>query len=343
MTSASRAFTEVVALLPDAVNPLALSSNESPFAPLPSVQSALIASIGAGNRYPESLPARLRELIAGHLGARDEQVIIGSGAAGVALQVLHAVTSPGDRIVLASPTFDGYPIFAEMARLASVTVPLDSHGHQDLEAMADAAAEARVVVLCRPHNPTGTIESAAEVERFLQRIPVDTIVMLDEAYVEFLAAEHRIDACSLVLRFPNVVVLRTFSKAYGLAGLRIGYGLCAPDLGRRLWAMQMPYGTAVTSLVAVAACFRAESQLNQRIGHITAERRYFQRKLRSMGVYSTESHGNFLYLPPSTREWRNVFHHGGLQVRHYSDGAARITVGTRTSTRAVLAALARTP
>ncbi|MET0704205.1 MAG: aminotransferase class I/II-fold pyridoxal phosphate-dependent enzyme [Mycobacterium sp.] len=343
MTAASRAFTEAVALLPDAVNPLALSSNESPFAPLPAVQSALIAAIGAGNRYPEFLPERLRQLIAGHLDVQDEQVVIGSGAAGVALQVLHAVTSPGDRIVLASPTFDGYPIFAEMARLTSVAVPLDAHGHQDLDAMADAATDARVVVLCRPHNPTGTIESVAEIERFLQRLPADTIVILDEAYVEFLAGEHRIDACDLVVRYPNVVVLRTFSKAYGLAGLRIGYGLCAPDLGRRLWTMQMPYGTAVTSLVAVAACLQAESQLNARIRHITAERRYFQRKLRSMGVYSTESHGNFLYLPPSIRLWRNVFHQDGLQIRHYPDGAARITVGTRTSTRAVLAALASTP
>ncbi len=137
---------------------------------------------------------------------------------------------------MTSPTFDGYPIFAQMARLESVTVPLDAHGHHDLDAMADAAADARVVVVCRPHNPTGTIEPAADS----RAVPAagarrDTVVLLDEAYVEFLSPEHRIDAPALVERFPNVVVLRTFSKAYGLAGLRIGYGFCAPELARKLW------------------------------------------------------------------------------------------------------------
>ncbi len=180
--------------LPEALNPLALSLNENPFPPLPSVCSALTASINAANRYPEFLPERMRALIAGRVGVRDDQVVIGAGATGVVLQVLHAVTSPGDTMVMTSPTFDGYPIFAQMAKLRSVTVPLDRHGHHDLDAMADAAAGARVVVLCRPHNPTGTIEPADEVERFLQRVPSDTVVLLDEAYVEFLAPEQRIDA-----------------------------------------------------------------------------------------------------------------------------------------------------
>ena len=137
--------------------------------------------------------------------------------------------------------------------------------------MADAARHARVVVLCRPHNPTGTVESAADVERFLRRVPSDTVVLLDEAYVEFLAPEHRIDAPALVARYPNVVVLRTFSKAYGLAGLRIGYGFCAPELARRLWAMQLPFGIGVTGLVAVAASYDAEAELQQRIRMISAE------------------------------------------------------------------------
>jgi histidinol-phosphate aminotransferase len=174
-------LTEAVGALPSALNPLALSLNENPFPPLPAVRSALIESIDAANRYPEYLPERLRSLIAGRVGVRDEQVVIGVGATGVILQVLHAVTSPGEKIVMTSPTFDGYPIFAQMARLESVTVALDAHGHHDLDAMADAAADARVVVVCRPHNPTGTIEPAAEIERFLQRVPSDTVVLLDEA------------------------------------------------------------------------------------------------------------------------------------------------------------------
>ena len=345
MTSRHQATTpiavEMLDSLPVAVDPLALSLNENPFPPLPAVRSAVIASIDAANRYPEFLPERLRSLIAGRIGVPDEQVVLGAGASGVVMQVLHAVTEPGDRIVLTAPTFDGYPIFAQMAKLISVTVPLDLHGHHDLDAMADAASDARVVVLCRPHNPTGTLESAAEVERFLQRVPSDTVVLLDEAYIEFVAAKHRLDAPALIRRFPNVVVVRTFSKAYGLAGLRIGYGFASPELAKTLWTMQLPFGMGITSTVAVAACYDAEAQLRQRIRFINDERRYLQRRLRAMGLYCTEGHANFVYLPAQRRVWRNVFDDAGLHVRHYADGAARITVGSRASTRAVLAAVVK--
>ena len=327
--------------LPEALNPLALSLNENPFPPLPSVCSALTASINAANRYPEFLPERMRALIAGRVGVRDDQVVIGAGATGVVLQVLHAVTSPGDTMVMTSPTFDGYPIFAQMAKLRSVTVPLDRHGHHDLDAIADAAAGARVVVLCRPHNPTGTIEPADEVERFLQRVPSDTVVLLDEAYVEFLAPEQRIDAPALVARFPNVVVLRTFSKAYGLAGLRIGYGFCAPDLARRLWTMQLPFGMGVTGLVAVAASYDSEAELRQRIRVISSEGRYLRARLAAMGVYSTDTHANFVYLPAARRPWSEVFAGTGLLVRGYADRGVRISVGNRQSSRAVLSVVAR--
>jgi histidinol-phosphate aminotransferase len=339
MGTLKRELTDAVSALPNALDPFALSLNENPFPPLPAVRSALIEAIDASNRYPEFLPERLRTLIAGRVGVADEQVVIGVGATGVILQVLLAVTSPGDTMVMTSPTFDGYPIFAQMARLQSVTVGLDQYGHHDLDAMADAAANARVVVLCRPHSPTGTVEPAADVERFLQRVPADTVVVLDEAYVEFLAPEYRIDAVALVERYPNVVVLRTFSKAYGLAGLRIGYGFCAPDLARQLWSMQPPFGIGITSLVAVAASYDAENQLRQRIRMIASERRYLRMRLRSMGVYSTDAHANFVYLPPRGEPWQEVFDGTGLRVRHYADGGVRITVGNRQSTRAVLAAV----
>ncbi len=338
MTTAND-LIETVSALPNAVNPMALSLNENPFPPLPAVRSALTESVEVANRYPEFLPERLRALIAGHIGVGKEQVVIGAGATGVIMQVLRAVTSPGDRMVMTSPTFDGYPIFAHMARLVSVTVALDEHGHHDLAAMAEAAGQARVVVVCRPHNPTGTIEAADDIELFLQRVPSDTVVLLDEAYVEFLAPEHRIDACALVKRFPNVVVLRTFSKAYGLAGLRIGYGFCAPDLASRLWTMQLPFGVGITGLVAVAASYDAESQLRQRIRMIASERRYLRNRLHAMGVYNTDSHANFVYLPANSRPWRQFFEGSGLQIRDYPDGSVRITVGNRQSTRAVLSAL----
>jgi histidinol-phosphate aminotransferase len=341
LLQASSATVDILDALPSATDPFALSLNENPFPPLPAVRSALIRSIDVANRYPEFLPEQMRTLVAGHVGVSDRQVVLGAGASGVAMQVLHAVTRPGDRIVLSQPTFDGYPIFAQMARLTPVTVPLDEQGHHDLAAMAEAAVGARVVVLCRPHNPTGTLESVADVQRFLRRVPTDTIVLLDEAYIEFVAPQHRIDGPDLIRHFPNVVVLRTFSKAYGLAGLRIGYGFASPELAATLWRMQLPFGMGITSLVAVAASYDAEEQLRQRIQRITGERDYLCRRLRVMGVRPADGHANFVYLPAVGRPWPAVFADAGLHARFYDDGGVRITVGSRASTQAVLAAVAK--
>jgi histidinol-phosphate aminotransferase len=329
--------------LPNAIDPFALSLNENPFPPLPAVRSALIRSIDTANRYPEFLPERLRCLIADHIGVNAEQIVLGAGATGVVMQVLQEMTAPGDTIVMTSPTFDGYPIFVQIARLILETVPLDEHGHNNLDALADAAAMARVVVLCRPHNPTGTLEPAVDVMRFLRRVPPETIVLLDEAYIEFVAPEYRIDAAALIARFPNVMVVRTFSKAYGLAGLRIGYGVGSAELIGKLWSNQLPFGMAITSLIGVAASYEAEDQLLRRIRLITAERRYLRMRLSAMGIYTTDAHANFVFLPPRGRLWREVFADAGLQVRCYADGGARITVGRRESTLAVLAAVRKSP
>ncbi|HXS85168.1 MAG TPA: aminotransferase class I/II-fold pyridoxal phosphate-dependent enzyme [Mycobacterium sp.] len=330
---------EVIASLPQAVDPHALSLNESPFPPLPAVRSALTHSLDGANRYPEFLPGQLPRMIADRIGVQDEQVVVGAGASGVAMQVLHAVTRPGDRIVMSTPTFDGYPIFAKMARLRPVTVPLDQYGYQDLVGMAEAAAEAKVVVLCRPHNPTGTLEAVFALEWFLQQIPSDTIVLLDKAYIEFVAARYRVDGPELVRRFPNVVVLRTFSKAYGLAGLRIGYGFAAPELAATVSALQLPFGMSNLAVAAVAASYDAEAQLAQRIRRITSERNNVRLRLMAMGVYSMDSHANFVYLPIARRPWREVFADAGLRVRCYDDGGARISVGDQSSTLAVLSAV----
>jgi histidinol-phosphate aminotransferase len=172
-------------------------------------------------------------------------------------------------------------------------------------------------------------------------VPPDTVVLLDEAYIEFVAPELRIDAPALIRRFPNLVVLRTFSKAYGLAGLRIGYGFGAPELAKTLWTQQLPFGMGITSAVAVAGSYDAEAQLRQRVRQITSERRYLQRRIRAMGVYATDGHANFVYLPEQGRAWRQAFDNAGLHVRHYPDGGVRITVGHRASTRAVLAAISK--
>jgi histidinol-phosphate aminotransferase len=180
--------------------------------------------------------------------------------------------------------------------------------------------------------------------RFLDRVPGDTAVLLDEAYIEFAAPEHQLDVSALLGRFPNVVVVRTFSKAYGLAGLRIGYGLASPVLARTLWAQQLPFGIALTSLPAVAACYGAQDQLQHRIQLITAERRYLRMRLSAMGIYTTDAHANFVYLPPrggQGQPWREVFADSGLHVRCYPDGAARIAVGSHDSSLAVLSTVGK--
>jgi histidinol-phosphate aminotransferase len=340
----SSATAEVDGAVASGIDPLALSLNENPFPPLPAVRSVLVKSIDAANRYPEFLPERLRNLIASRIGVAANQVVLGAGATGVVLQALQALTVPGDTMVMATPTFDGYPIIAQMARLNSVTVPLDKGGHNDLDRLADAAASARVVVVCRPHNPTGTLEPATHLFRFLRRVRRETIVLLDEAYIEFAAAEHQIDVAALVRRFPNVVVVRTFSKAYGLAGLRIGYGVAAGELAATMWTQQLPFGIAVTSLPAVTASYNAEDELLQRIRLITSERRYLRMRLSALGIYTTDAHANFMYLPSRVgqdRQWSEVFADSGLRVRCYPDGGARITVGSRASTLAVLAAVGK--
>ncbi|GLE53798.1 pyridoxal phosphate-dependent aminotransferase [Mycobacterium montefiorense] len=341
---ATSAAAEVDEAIAPGIDPFALSLNENPFPPLPAVRSVLVKSIDAANRYPEFLPERLRNLIASRIGVGSGQVVLGAGATGVVLQTLQALTVPGDTMVMATPTFDGYPIIAQMARLNSVTVPLDKGGHNDLDRLADAAASARVVVVCRPHNPTGTLEPATHLFRFLRRVRRETIVLLDEAYIEFAAPEHQIDVSALARRFPNVVVVRTFSKAYGLAGLRIGYGVAADELAATMWSHQLPFGVAMTSLPAVAASYNAEDELLQRIRMITSERRYLRMRLSALGVYTTDAHANFMYLPSrdgQDRQWSEMFADSGLRVRCYPGGGARITVGSRASTLAVLAAVGK--
>ena len=167
-------------------------------------------------------------------------------------------------------------------------------------------------------------------------------MLLDEAYIEFVSPRHRIHPEFLLRRFPNVVVVRTFSKAYGLAGIRTGYGICSPAMGRALWSMQLPFGATVASLAAVAASFEAEAQLRRRIERITAERDHLRSRLREMGVWSADTHANFVYLPAKGQLWPEAFDGTGPRVRIYSDGGARITVGNRQSTQAVLATIAAT-
>ncbi|MFI9507076.1 aminotransferase class I/II-fold pyridoxal phosphate-dependent enzyme [Nocardia sp. NPDC052566] len=315
-----------------------LSLSENPFPPLPSVLRAVNETLAQANRYPEFLPRRLPRLIAGHLGVEPDQVIVGAGATGVAMQIIQSLTGRGDEVVFGAPTFDGYPIMAGMAELETVPVPLDKAGNQDVWAMVRAINKRTgLVVVCRPHNPTGTVLGAAELKAFLCAVPARVPVILDEAYVEFLGAADHIDPLALLARHPNLLVLRSFSKAYGLAGLRIGYAFGRRELAARVRKLQLPFGVPAAAVAAVAASYAAQPELAARTLRITTERETLRNALRRCGIAVPRSHANFLYLPgPGVA---TALRRAGIAAKAYPDGSARIAVGDPAADTAVLQAL----
>jgi histidinol-phosphate aminotransferase len=262
---------------------------------LPSVRDAIDEAMARANRYPEFLPHRLAQIIASHIGVQQDQVVVGAGATCVAMQVIDSVTRRGDEIIFATPTFDGYPIIGRILGTGCVAVPLDAMGRQDLAAMAAAqTSQTGVVVVCRPHNPTGTLVDRADLDGFLERVSRHVTVILDEAYVEFLDDTDTVDVRAIVTNHPNVLVLRTFSKAYGLAGLRIGYAFGAAELAARVRARQVPFALGVVAEAAVQASYRAEDELATRVKAISRSARCcempcWKTVLRSRGVMRTSS------------------------------------------------------
>ncbi|MFD6398517.1 pyridoxal phosphate-dependent aminotransferase [Nocardia sp. NPDC060249] len=313
-----------------------LGLSENPFPPLPSVLAAVHVALTQANRYPEFLPEELPRVIADHLGVSPDDVVVGAGATGVAMQVIR--TLGGGELLTSTPTFDGYPIMAEMGGMTLVSIPLDSGGNQDLEAMRRAVnRRTSLVVLCRPHNPTGTVLGAAAVRSFLASIPHRVPVLLDEAYVEFLDPADRLDIRALLHRHPNVLILRTFSKAYGLAGLRIGYCVGRGRLIERIRHQQLPFGTPTASIAAVRAAYAADTELRDRVDRINRERDRLRITLRACGIDVPHSCANFLYLPgPGVA---TALRRAGIKAKAYPDGSARITVGDPAAGHAVHAAL----
>ncbi|MFE1594258.1 pyridoxal phosphate-dependent aminotransferase [Nocardia sp. NPDC058705] len=314
-----------------------LGLSENPFPPLPSVIAAVNIALTQANRYPDFLPEELPRVIADHLGVSPDDVVVGAGATGVAMQVMRALG--GGELLSSTPTFDGYPIMAEMAGMTLVPVPLDPAGNQDLTAMRRAVNRSTaLIVLCRPHNPTGTVLDAAAVRSFLDAIPHRVPVILDEAYVEFLDPANRLDLHTLLHRHPNLLVLRTFSKAYGLAGLRIGYCVGRGKLIQRIRDQQLPFGIPTTSVAAVRAAYAATPELRDRINRINREREALRLSLRACAIDVPRSYANFLYLPgPGVA---TALRRAGIKAKAYPDGSARIAVGDPTAGRAVHTALA---
>jgi len=315
-----------------------LSLSENPFPPLPSVLDAIEQVMSQANRYPEFLPQRLPILIGNRVGVPDDRVVVGAGATGVAMQIIQSVLSPGDRMVFGSPTFDGFPIMADIAGVTPVPIALDDSGRQDLPAMAAAIDERTgLVIVVRPHNPTGTLIPADQLAAFLRVVPRHVVVIVDEAYIEFVAEDDVLDAVRMIAMFPNVLVLRTFSKAFGLAGLRIGYAFGSKDLVDRVKRRQLPFGMNAAAVAAVAASYAAESEMCARVQEITHEREALRNALLRLGNRIPDSHANFLYLPGP--DSANLLLGADINAKCYPDGSARIAVGDPAAGRAVLKAL----
>ncbi|MFI6368137.1 pyridoxal phosphate-dependent aminotransferase [Nocardia sp. NPDC050630] len=319
-----------------------LALNENPYGPLPSVRAALRGARIVPNRYPEYLPRRLPAMIAERLGLPSEQVVIGAGATGVITYILREFVAPGDGVVMATPTFDGYPLLTEAINGRAVQIPLTADGHQDLDAMVDAVdADTRVVVLCSPHNPTGTRIDQVKLEGLLDRVDPSVIVVLDEAYIEFVAVADRVATTDLVARYPNLVVTRTFSKAYGLAALRVGYAFGAVPVIAKIRRWQLPFRVTTLAEAGVRACYDAEAELAVRTAAITHECGRLTEGLRGLGFAVPTSAANFVYLNccgnAEIDRLRAAFVRDGIQVKHCGTGI-RIIVGNAVATDAVLAA-----
>ncbi|MEV4435803.1 histidinol-phosphate transaminase [Streptomyces sp. NPDC049585] len=318
---------------------LRLHLNENPFPPLPEVAAALAAELTAVNRYPEFTPDTLTGMIADWLGTDREHVAVGSGSVGIARQLIDLCTAPGDEVVYGWRSFDAYPLITRMAGAVPVEVPLTAAGEQDLPGMLAAVTErTRVVVLCNPHNPTGTLVGRAELEAFLAALPRRITLVLDEAYHEFARDPRTPDGLRLLADHPNVVVLRTFSKAYGLAALRVGYCVAAPGQAGRLRAASLPFGISPLAQVAVAASLRAGKQLAERVEAVVAERERLRTGLGRLGLTGPASHGNFLWLDagPRTEALAAALAAAGVLVRFYPGEGMRLTVGSREADDLVL-------
>ncbi|MCF3130470.1 histidinol-phosphate transaminase [Streptomyces olivochromogenes] len=320
-----------------------LALNESPYPPLPSVREAMQRAVAQAHRYPQFHPDDLTEQIATWCRVTSDRVAVGSGSVGVALQLLRAVVQPGDTVAYAWRTFDAYPLLAAMVGAQPVPIPLSPDGHQDLDALLAAIDQrTRVVVLCNPHNPTGSLVTADALSVFLRQVPRRVTVLLDEAYVEFARDTRLPDTSALLDAHPNLLVLRTFSKAYGLAALRVGFGLGAPDLVERIRRQQLPFGINAVATAAVKASLQAEGELRLRVDTVVAERERLRRELMSLGWQVRPGHANSVWLaaPDPIDEGAAALTNAGVQARHYPGEGLRLTVGNRNANDTVLTALA---
>ncbi len=327
-----------------------LSSNENPYPPLPGVLAATQAAVAGMNRYPDLANTAMAAAVGARLGVAPDSLAFGTGSVAVLYHLLSAVCEPGDQVVYAWRSFEAYPIAVRITGATAVPVPLGTGAVHDLDALHAAITPAtRVVMLCTPNNPTGPALAHDGLERFLDAVPEHVLVMVDEAYVEFVDDPSAVRGLEIARGRPNVVVLRTFSKAYGLAGFRVGYCVAEPGLAAAVRAVSLPFGISVAAQAAVLASLEAEPALQERVAALVHARGVLRDGLRGLGFDVPAAQGNFVWLPagPLTAAYGEAFDAAGVTVRPYAAGepgdGVRITVGEEAACARVLEVAATLP
>ena len=316
-----------------------LSSNESPYGPLPSV-AEVIAEAGRGvNRYPDNGAEALTAAIAERFRVPAEHIAVGCGSVGVLKQLVEAVSDPGAEVLYAWRSFEAYPPLVALARATPVQVPLAGETH-DLAAMAAAVTpRTRLVLVCNPNNPTGTVVGRRELTEFLDQVPGDCLVVLDEAYREYIRDESVPDGVDLYRDRPNVAVLRTFSKAYGLAGLRVGFMVAQEPVAAAVRKTMLTFGVNALAQAAAIASLEAEPELLERVEAVVSERDRVRGELLGQGwsVPPTEANFIWLRLGADTEDFADACDRAGVSVRPFRAEGARVSIGDREANDAFLA------
>lgn len=319
-----------------------LSSNENPYPPLPSVLEAIAVAAADLNRYPDPASSVLVEAIAARFDVPAEWVTVSCGSVELVGQAVAVMADHGDEVVYSWPSFEAYPIVTGVAGAVPVVVPLDAGFRQDLDAVADAVTDrTRCIFVCTPNNPTGTVVTHAAVERLLARVPVDVLVVIDEAYAEFVDDPEAVDALALVREHGNVALFRTFSKAYGLAGLRVGYSIAHPPVTQALRKTAIPFGVSVVAHAAALASLEAEAELFERVRHLRSERARVATALREAGWSLPDPQGNFIWLGTGadTERVSAALAAAGITARAFPDVGIRVTIAETDANDALIGAL----
>jgi histidinol-phosphate aminotransferase len=312
-----------------------LASNETVHGPLPSVRAAIAAATDTINRYPDNGHIELKEQLAGFLSkdgdVGPERIAVGCGSVSLCQQLIQITCSVGDEVVFGWRSFEVYPLQVRVAGATPVQVPLRDHTF-DLDAMLAAITDrTRLVFVCNPNNPTSTVVDPDELNRFVAAVPPDILVCIDEAYVEYIRDGMLPDSLGLARDYPNVVVLRTFSKAYGLAGLRVGYAVGDPEVITALGKVYVPFTASTISQAAAIASLQAADELLARTDAVVDERRRVTAALTEMGYSVPDSQANFVWLPLAERTAdfaAQAAEQARVLVRPYGNEGARVSIGS---------------